>query len=304
MRNGGRRRGTASSHSGGCDAHADTVPAPRRGATAQGGDTSRRSSTPPSPCSRRGRSASSTVEDVMEVAGLSRTAFYRYFPDLESVVLRQMGAHRPTSCRTPPRTGSGRRIPTPSWSARGGASPPSTGTTAVLMQAFSEAAGAGPDVQRTWRATIDCLIEPGVAHLGCSSPRGGPTASVLTRPSGPCRCSSTATCSTSTGRSADGRHRRARGGAGADLAADAAVALRSASAAAGGGAGARGAGANQEKSALGVPSLELEVGRGRAGDLERGGGGPDVHPGEPREERVVMAEGDACRAGAAAPARA
>ena len=34
------------------------------------------------------------------------------------------------------------------------------------MQAFSEAAGAGPDVQRTWRATIDCLIEPGVAHLG------------------------------------------------------------------------------------------------------------------------------------------
>ena len=31
-----------------------------------------------------------TVEDVMEAAGLSRTAFYRYFPDLETVVLRHM----------------------------------------------------------------------------------------------------------------------------------------------------------------------------------------------------------------------
>ena len=32
-----------------------------------------------------------SVEEVMASAGLSRTAFYRYFPDLESVVTRLMG---------------------------------------------------------------------------------------------------------------------------------------------------------------------------------------------------------------------
>ena len=32
-----------------------------------------------------------TVEDVMTAAGLGRTAFYRYFPDLESLVVRLMG---------------------------------------------------------------------------------------------------------------------------------------------------------------------------------------------------------------------
>ena len=33
------------------------------------------------------------------------------------------------------------------------------------MQAFSDAAGAGPDVHGAWRAVLDGLIEPGVEHL-------------------------------------------------------------------------------------------------------------------------------------------
>jgi AcrR family transcriptional regulator len=105
-----------------------------------------------------------TVEDVMDVAGLGRTAFYRYFPDLESVVLRHMDgiaaelhvASRDWLSADDPDAqlvGSGLRI------------------AAVyrdhgrLMQAFSEAAGAGPDVHDAWRGVLDSLIEPGVAHL-------------------------------------------------------------------------------------------------------------------------------------------
>jgi AcrR family transcriptional regulator len=105
-----------------------------------------------------------TVEDVMEVAGLGRTAFYRYFPDLESVVLRHMAAiadelHAASAdwlvAEDPDAQlmGSGRRI------------------AAVyrdhgrLIQAFSDAAGAGPDVHGAWRAVLDSLIEPGVTHL-------------------------------------------------------------------------------------------------------------------------------------------
>ncbi|HTU37195.1 MAG TPA: TetR/AcrR family transcriptional regulator [Acidimicrobiales bacterium] len=105
-----------------------------------------------------------TVEDVMEVAGLSRTAFYRYFPDLETVVLRHMAgiadelfvASQDWLKADDPDAqllDSGLRI------------------AAVyrdhgrVMQAFSDATGAGPDVHQAWRSVLDSLIEPGVAHL-------------------------------------------------------------------------------------------------------------------------------------------
>ena len=39
------------------------------------------------------------VEDVMATAGLGRTAFYRYFHDLESVVVRLMGGTRRRAAR-------------------------------------------------------------------------------------------------------------------------------------------------------------------------------------------------------------
>ncbi len=105
-----------------------------------------------------------TVEDVMDVAGLGRTAFYRYFPDLESVMLRHMAgiaeeldaaaadwlaADDPDAQLVE----SGRRIARV-YRDHG-----------RLMQAFSDAAGAGPDVHDAWRAVLDGLVEPGVAHL-------------------------------------------------------------------------------------------------------------------------------------------
>jgi AcrR family transcriptional regulator len=105
-----------------------------------------------------------TVEDVMDVAGLGRTAFYRYFPDLESVVLRHMdgiaeelhAASRDWLSADDPDAqlvDSGLRI------------------AAVyrdhgrLIRAFSEVAGAGPDVHDAWRGVLDSLIDPGIAHL-------------------------------------------------------------------------------------------------------------------------------------------
>ena len=105
-----------------------------------------------------------SVEDVMEVTGLGRTAFYRYFPDLERVVLRHMAgiaedlhaASREWFSADHPDAqlvDSGLRI------------------AAVyrdhgrLMQAFSEASVAGPDVRDAWRDVLDSLIDPGVAHL-------------------------------------------------------------------------------------------------------------------------------------------
>ncbi len=105
-----------------------------------------------------------TVEDVMEAAGLGRTAFYRYFPDLESVVLRHMA-------------GIADEIALASYHWLTAEDPDAQLVDAGLriaavyrdhgrvMQAFSDAAGAGPDVHQAWRATIDSLIEPGVAHL-------------------------------------------------------------------------------------------------------------------------------------------
>ena len=105
-----------------------------------------------------------TVEDVMEAAGLSRTAFYRYFPDLETVLLRHM-------------TGIADEIALASYHWLTAEDPDAQLVDAGLriaavyrdhgrvMQAFSDAAGAGPDVHEAWRATIDRLIEPGVAHL-------------------------------------------------------------------------------------------------------------------------------------------
>jgi AcrR family transcriptional regulator len=104
-----------------------------------------------------------TVEDVMSKAGLTRTAFYRYFPDLESVVVRLMGQLvdelRQASAR---------------WVASEDPAAQLHGSmlqfAAVyrdhgrLMQAFYDAAGAGPDLRDLWSITIGELIAPVEAH--------------------------------------------------------------------------------------------------------------------------------------------
>jgi AcrR family transcriptional regulator len=104
-----------------------------------------------------------TIEDVMVDAGLSRTAFYRYFPDLESVVVRLMG-----------QLVNELRAASAGWLA---SDDPATqahdsllGVATVyrdhgrLMQAFNDAAGAGPDLRELWAGTLGELIAPLVEH--------------------------------------------------------------------------------------------------------------------------------------------
>jgi AcrR family transcriptional regulator len=104
-----------------------------------------------------------TIEDVMVAAGLSRTAFYRYFPDLESVVVRLMG-----------QLVDDLHAASAGWLT-------STDPAAQLhdsllqfaevyrehgriMQAFYDACGAGPDLKELWANTLGVLIAPLIKH--------------------------------------------------------------------------------------------------------------------------------------------
>jgi TetR/AcrR family transcriptional regulator, ethionamide resistance regulator len=99
------------------------------------------------------------VEQVMASAGLSRTAFYRYFPDLESVVTRLMGT-----------IVSELREAATQWLFSDN---PETQLhdsllhfAAVyrdhgrLMQAFDDATGADPDLKQQWGGTLGELVGP------------------------------------------------------------------------------------------------------------------------------------------------
>jgi AcrR family transcriptional regulator len=99
------------------------------------------------------------VEDVMAEAGLGRTAFYRYFHDLESVVVQLMGALVEEL-----------RAASQAWLLSDDAQAALHGSilhfAAVyrdhgrLMQAFYDATGSGPDLKELWGGTISSLIAP------------------------------------------------------------------------------------------------------------------------------------------------
>jgi len=91
-----------------------------------------------------------TVEDVMASTGLTRTSFYRYFPDLEAVLLRWLAD-----------LGDEFRRCADSW-----LQDPSTGLdTGVefvslyrehgrLLLAFEQASGAGTEIDEAWGSVI------------------------------------------------------------------------------------------------------------------------------------------------------
>jgi TetR/AcrR family transcriptional regulator, ethionamide resistance regulator len=104
-----------------------------------------------------------TVEDVMSKAGLTRTAFYRYFPDLEAVVVRLMG-----------QLVDELQVASSQWLSSDDPSSELHDSLLQfssvyrdhgrLMQAFYDAAGAGPDLKDLWGSTISALIAPVEAH--------------------------------------------------------------------------------------------------------------------------------------------
>jgi AcrR family transcriptional regulator len=96
-----------------------------------------------------------TVEDVMASTGLTRTSFYRYFPDLEAVLLRWLSE-----------LGDELRRTADSW-----LQDPMTGLEAGvefvtlykehgrLLLAFEQAAGAGTEIDGAWRSVIEAFAD-------------------------------------------------------------------------------------------------------------------------------------------------
>jgi TetR/AcrR family transcriptional regulator, ethionamide resistance regulator len=96
-----------------------------------------------------------TVEDVMASTGLTRTSFYRYFTDLEAVLLRCLAE-----------LGDDLRRHADSW-----LQDPATGLEAGidlvtlfrdhgrLLLAFEQAAGEGTEIDQAWREVIQAFTD-------------------------------------------------------------------------------------------------------------------------------------------------
>lgn len=106
-----------------------------------------------------------TVEDVMRDAGLTRTAFYRYFPDLEAVLLRRMSELRAELAEA-----------ADLWlnldtDAEGALYHANAGLARVyaahgrILLAFADAAGRGPEIEYAWHQAIDSFVGPVLARI-------------------------------------------------------------------------------------------------------------------------------------------
>jgi AcrR family transcriptional regulator len=100
------------------------------------------------------------VEDVMARAGLTRTAFYRYFPDLDAVLLRQLLHVRDE-------LGKAADL----WlnkdvDPREGLLPAASALAEVfcahgrLLLALADAAAGSPDIEQAWHAAIQSFVSP------------------------------------------------------------------------------------------------------------------------------------------------
>ncbi len=102
-----------------------------------------------------------TVEAVVTPAGLGRTAFYRYFPDLETVLLRRLAQineelGEATDDWLEPRPGVD---PEDGLANAALALATVYRRHAALLRAFAEAAAAGADVEAAWRDLVGSFID-------------------------------------------------------------------------------------------------------------------------------------------------
>ncbi|MDE3205336.1 MAG: TetR/AcrR family transcriptional regulator [Acidobacteriota bacterium] len=106
-----------------------------------------------------------SIEDVMTRAGLTRTAFYRYFPDLEAVLLRQLLHARGELGRA-----------ADLWlnidvDPREGLLPAATALAEVFCQhgrlllALADASAGSPDIEQAWHAAIQSFVAPVQARI-------------------------------------------------------------------------------------------------------------------------------------------
>lgn len=113
-----------------------------------------------------------TVEDVMKKAGLTRTAFYRYFPDLEAVLRRRMSELHAELATAANLWLDLAAEPTESILAA------NTGLAEIyhhhgrILLAFADAAGRGPEIEKAWHDTVCSFVAPVVARINELQARG------------------------------------------------------------------------------------------------------------------------------------
>ncbi len=101
-----------------------------------------------------------SVEDVMARAGLTRTAFYRYFPDLEAVLLRQL-----LSAQGELRQAADLWL-NKDVDPREGLLAAATALAEVfskhgrLLLALADASAGSPDIEAAWHAAIQSFVAP------------------------------------------------------------------------------------------------------------------------------------------------
>ncbi|MHB1777545.1 MAG: TetR/AcrR family transcriptional regulator [Acidimicrobiales bacterium] len=106
-----------------------------------------------------------SIEDVMARAGLTRTAFYRYFPDLEGVLLRQLLHVRGELGQAADLWLNKDVDPTE------GLLPAATALAQVFCQhgrlllALADASAGSPDIEQAWHAAIQSFVAPVQARI-------------------------------------------------------------------------------------------------------------------------------------------
>ena len=101
-----------------------------------------------------------TVEDVMGRAGMTRTAFYRYFPDLQAVLLRQLLQVRDELGAAADLWLAGDADPTAGLLVASTALAVLFEDHGRLLLALADAAAGSPDVEVAWHATVQSFVEP------------------------------------------------------------------------------------------------------------------------------------------------
>lgn len=113
-----------------------------------------------------------TVEDVMKKAGLTRTAFYRYFPDLEAVLLRWMSELHAELTTAANLWLDLDAEPTESILAANAGLAQIYHQHGRILLAFADAAGRGPQIEKAWHDTVHSFVAPVVARIEDLQARG------------------------------------------------------------------------------------------------------------------------------------
>ncbi len=100
------------------------------------------------------------VEDVMSAAGLTRTAFYRYFPDLEAVLLALLASVRAELADAANRWLLLDADPYEGIIEANTALARVWSQHRAVLAAFSDAATSGSRIQKAWHQMVDSFLEP------------------------------------------------------------------------------------------------------------------------------------------------